>query len=314
MRILIWFLTSLILIPRVMWANLAYLAIDLSSEEDSPPTVLLSSIPKKKKKVAKTKAAIHISQISPPLKTSEVSMFNSENCAMSQNVVVLIFTDGRKECFSSTFQSFKENVTAKKINHKIIIDDSNDPDYAFWLDTNYQHEVDYIEHHGKRLGFGGTIRDTWQNLDKISGTYDYIFHLEDDFIFNRPVNLDDLILILKKNPSMAQVSLLRQPWNQNEIDAGGVWQQWPDHFIEESINGPNGKLHYLNHKEWFSTNPSVYPKWVASLGWPEGSDSEGRFWDEKLLTRNLLSCSCFGSKTDPPAVTHIGAVQVGTGY
>ena len=184
---------------------------------------------------------------------------------MNKKLAVLIFTDGRKEYFSSTFQSFKENVTAKCISYKIIIDDSNDPDYASWLDINYRHEVDYIEHHQERLGFGGTIRDTWLKLNNIAGTYDYVFHLEDDFIFNRPINLDDLTLILKRNPNMAQVCLLRQPWNQNEAKAGGVWQQWPDSFTERSIDNPNGKIYYLSHREWFSTNPSVYPNGLYLL-------------------------------------------------
>ena len=233
---------------------------------------------------------------------------------MNENIAVLIFTDGRKECFSRTFQSFKENVTAKCISYKIIINDSNDPSFTSWLDINYRHDVDHIEHHKERLGFGGTIRDTWHKLNKIAGIYDYLFHLEDDFIFNRPINLDDLILILKKNPNMAQVCLLRQPWNQNEVNAGGVWQQRPDRFIEESVDSRSGKIYYLSHREWFSTNPCVYPKWVASLGWPEGLNSEEIFWDEKLLPRTLLTCSYFGSKADPPAVSHIGSGRMGEGY
>lgn len=233
---------------------------------------------------------------------------------MNRNIAVLIFTDGRKECFLRTFQSFKKNVTASRISYKIIIDDSNDPNYASWLDINYSHDADRIEHHKERLGFGGTIRDTWYKLNKIAGIYDYIFHLEDDFIFNRPINLDDLILILEKNPNMAQVCLLRQPWNQNEINAGGVWQQFPDCFIEKSVDSPNGKIYYLSHKQWFSTNPSVYPKWVASLGWTEGPNSEETFWNKKLLPKPLLTCSYFGSKADPPAVSHIGSGRMGIEY
>lgn len=233
---------------------------------------------------------------------------------MNKKLAVLIFTDGRKDFFSSTFQSLQENVSANNIGHKIIIDDASDSDYGLWLDTNYGSEVDRIVHHQARLGFGETIRDTWLKLNSLIGTYDYIFHLEDDFIFNRPINLDDLIQILEKNPHMAQVCLLRQPWNQDEINAGGIWQQWPENFTEKSVDGSGEKIYYLSHRQWFSTNPSVYPKWVADLGWPEGLNSEERFWTEKLLPRGTLSCSYFGSKADPPAVNHIGSGRMGIGY
>lgn len=233
---------------------------------------------------------------------------------MNKNITILIFTDGRQEYFAMTFQSLKKNVTASHIISTIIIDDSNDPSYASWLDTNYSHEVDHIKHNEKRLGFGGTIRDTWHKLDKLAPRYDYVFHLEDDFVFNRSVNLDDLILILEKNPDMAQVCLLRQPWSHDEKIAGGVWQQFPDRFTEKFIDGPNEKIYYLSHKEWFSTNPCVYPKWVVALEWPEGYDSEERFWNEKLLLKGAVTCSYFGSKKDIQVVNHIGDGQIGIGY
>jgi len=225
------------------------------------------------------------------------------------SLTVMVITDGRRECMEPTMRAMRANLVGP-IDRVVIINDSADPAYAEFLDFAYP-GFERV-HHQSRRGFGGAIQSGWDNL----GDTDWVFHLEDDFVLERPVNLLDMQATLCGQPHLAQLALLRQPWNADEWAAGGIVQQHPTEYQEHT--SPRGA--WLEHRLFFTTNPSLYPKSLTTLGWPEGPQSEGRF-GMRLLREGMpgveptrLRFGFWGARGQLPLVNHIGTDRAGVGY
>lgn len=160
--------------------------------------------------------------------------------------------------------------------------------------------VDDADH---EMGFGGAIQAGWEGV--LRTNCDYVFHLEDDFTFNRPVPLAQMRQTLEAKRNLAQVALKRQPWNAEERAAGGIVEQHPGEFQE--VRGL-----WTEHERFFTTNPCLYPRWIVEKGWPQGPESEGRFTHR--LRDEGLRFAFWGGKFAPPHVEHIGAERAGVGY
>lgn len=231
------------------------------------------------------------------------------------SIVLLVMTDGRRDCLIRTLASFDEMVTGP-VARRVIHDDSGDVDYRAWLaDTLPGYELVVTP---GRSGFGGAIRSAWRHLT--GGTDErFVFHLEDDFLFTRPVDLDAMAAVLSARSHLAQMALRRQPWNATERAAGGVVEVNPDAYVERT---DQDGLRWLEHRLFFTTNPSLYRRQLCAAGWPEGQHSEGHF-GFALRERGLpwgpsgdaVRFGFWGSRDEGRDwVWHIGDVRVGTGY
>ncbi len=225
-------------------------------------------------------------------------------------VTVLVITDGRKECLMQTMRAMYQNLHGP-VDEVIIVDDSGDRVYGSWLDAMYEDRA-AIVHHETRRGFGGAIRSGWAT---VVGA-DWVFHLEDDFVLSRPVPLMKMIATLAGNPHLVQMALRRQPVNAEEIAAGGVIERWPAEYVERT----DTKGSWLEHRLFFTTNPSLYRYSLTALGWPEEARSEAAF-TQRLLREGVkgtdpadLRFAFWGRRADPPWVEHIGVERVGSGY
>jgi len=223
-------------------------------------------------------------------------------------ICVLVITDGRTNLLRRTIESFNEMVTGEIIEF-FIYDDSGNRKVREGIAKNHP-EFTLINHPtGERQGFAGAVRTAWDALRRES-IADYVFHLEQDFTFNRPIDLGDLHNILVKRPSLAQVALLRQAWNPDEIAAGGLIQVRPDDYVTHLDRDDR---HWLEHDLFFTTNPSLYRRSLIDMfDWPAGPESEGRFGMK--LREAGFHFAYWGAKDDPPAVHHIGAHRAGEGY
>lgn len=162
----------------------------------------------------------------------------------------------------------------------------------------------FVSDPGYTKGFAGAIKEGWEQI-----TCDYVFHFEADFIFKAPVDVGRMIELLERRPHLVQVALKRQAVNEAESDAGGVVEVNPASFMQSA----DGRAVWTEHNVFFTTNPSVYPRWVLDRGWPQKARSEGRFaialFDEDPARR-----SCYwGDKYGEPLVEHIGE-RAGVGY
>lgn len=196
-------------------------------------------------------------------------------------IALVAIRDGRDQVHAEAVASLEQHVDLSGFDQRITIDD-----------------------HDHQLGFAGAIQAAWQQVD-----CDYVFHVELDFLFNERVDLDEMIDLLDRHPELAQVALKRQPWNPNEIAAGGIIEQHPDDYTERS----DAYATWTEHRRFFTTNPSVYPRRIVRVGWPQVPESEGIF-THTLLRDPHLRFAFWGAKHDPPRVHHIGQVRAGVGY
>jgi hypothetical protein len=228
-------------------------------------------------------------------------------------IALLVMTDGRRDCIAATISSARVNLgPSVLISERWIHNDSPDPAFAEWLRASFP-DFRIVTAVG-RSGFDGAIRSAWLHLRTFS-TARYIFHLEDDFTFNRPVNLAEMAAVLDYEPNLLQLALRRQPWNAEERAAGGIVELHPDDFERRTTK--IDVLHvarWLAHRRFFTTNPSLYRRTlIETTRWPAGADSEGRYGIERFADPDVVA-GFFGDRSSGEWVHHIGHERVGTGY
>lgn len=221
------------------------------------------------------------------------------------DTLLLVMTNGRRDCITKTIPSALAMLQPGFV-HRIICDDSGDEEYQLFLASRFP-TFELWTTQGNE-GFGGAIHSIWESLRYRTG-FNYIFHLEDDFTFNEPINLHNMIAVLDRNPQLQQMSLLRQPWNEEEKAAGGIMQLHPEDYTEYQY----GPMKWVEQRRYFTTNPCLYRKRVINFPWPEGPNSEGRF-TQQLLKNPSATFGIWGKKFGAPKVEHIGHQRVGTGY
>lgn len=221
-------------------------------------------------------------------------------------IALLVMTDGRRDCVTRCVPSALASLRGP-ITHRIIHDDSGRSSYRDWLRKAFP-TFDVIHPGGRRQGFGGAIRQAWAHLNTLP--VDFVFHLEDDFVFNEEIDLAAMVDVLGHNPDLVQMVLKRQPWSTSEVEAGGVIEQHPEDYVQVV----DGDYTWLRHKKFFSTNPSLYRKTLLEEGWPSGDRSEGVFTHTLLAGNPDRSFGYWGARVDAPKVEHIGRQRVGTGY
>lgn len=218
-------------------------------------------------------------------------------------IAVIVMTDGRAECALQSIRSLDEQITGP-ITTRLIHDDSGDERYGAWLAASFP-TYRVIRTPG-RSGFAGAYRSARGHLQALDEPF--IFSTEDDFIYDRPVDLADLAEMLTAQPHLAQMALLRGPVNDVERSAGGIIEQHPDSY---TLRG-DGQHHWVEHRRFYTTNPNLYRRSLLEREWPAGSESEGRFGIELFNSDPAIHSAFWG--TGSTWVTHIGFERVGTGY
>ena len=206
-------------------------------------------------------------------------------------VSLVIITDGRQSCISETIPSMYKNLNYN-FYEKIIINDSADPAYHRYLTSHY---ADFrIVSHGIRRGLAGAVQSAWASVCDDS---EYVFHLEDDFLFNQSIDIEDMISLLKDNPHLVQMALVRAAVNPPEEEVGGfVFQHLEDYFQKNK---------FFEHSRLFTLNPCIYPVSTIQIGWPDhGGESE--FTSKVHSINKDYKFGFYGNIYDKPYVTHIG--------
>ena len=224
---------------------------------------------------------------------------------------ILVMTDGRGEILQ---QCLDRNLfyAVGEIEYWLH-DDTGDDVYRRTLATRYPLFTQIGA--GPRRGFGGAIRWAWSQLAQRS-TADYVWHQEDDFLADSTINLTEMAEVLESCPYLAQMALKRQPWGPAEGAAGGFMAMHPEAYTDMFEGG----LDWLEHRLFWTTNPSLYRRSLCSLGWPIGARSETTFGARLMLDGtpevpgDQIRFGYWGRRDDPPAVQHIGMQRVGRGY
>jgi len=227
------------------------------------------------------------------------------------STLVVFLTNGRSECLAEAVYSRSMKVAVPGEADFLIVDDSGDPKYREWLSAHFTYRKWWVGYNAQ--GYDAAMREIWW----LAADYDYVFLIEDDFVFNQEVDLGDMIEILRTHPHMAQLVLLRQAWFGNEVQAGGLIPalQAMGHRFEHF--GDAGCLHgspsWLEHRATWSTNPTLFRgrEWVLDHPWPVGEGSEYRFGQSLFQTEPETVCAYWGDGS--VYVTHQGE-RKGFGY
>ena len=217
---------------------------------------------------------------------------------------LLITTNGRKEYIVPTVESWKNFIDAN-INNKIIIDDSGNQEYRDWLANTFP-DFKIVPLGKNNMGFSFLMK-TW--LVDLNIESKYLLLLEDDFLLLEELDIENILDILN-NEHLIELSLKRQAWSAEEINAGGM--------IERIFNGTNfiQKDGWFEHREFFTTNPSFINvnrlrKYSKLIYENSGLISEGEF-GSRLFTNNPELYSAFlGNIFDKHKVEHIGHIRTG---
>jgi hypothetical protein len=216
-------------------------------------------------------------------------------------ITLIVHTDGRREYIERSITSLIQQVSGN-ITKRVIYDDSGDPEYKTWLAQEFGENGFYVVGPERRLGYTGSMAAMWKYLDTRCTT-EFVFAVEDDFIYEKSVDLNAMAEALRANPHVAQMALLRKPAYQSEIDKGGILG-WP---VEEFTQAEG----WLEHRLFWTANPSLFRRSITSRGWPQASSSERVFGDQ-LLREPSTRFAFWGDGS--PTIEHIGAVRAGTGY
>jgi hypothetical protein len=207
-------------------------------------------------------------------------------------VALIVITDGRWDYLQQTLDSAFAALNYD-FSQRLIVDDSGV--------KSFTPEVEgfVTVKNSQRLGLAKAIQTAWDHLDPAT---DYVFHLEDDFIFPQPVDVEHMIALLKDTfdeDKLAQMALMRQPWSPEEHAAGSIYNMHPESYTIHD--------EYFSHSRLFTFNPCVYPMEVTAYG--AGLESE--------VTERLLAdgwrFAYYGHPDDPPKTLHIG-VRRSQGY
>lgn len=222
-------------------------------------------------------------------------------------IALVVITDGR-DCVHETVPSALAMLEGD-ITERWLYDDSGDQHHTDELGARYEpHGFRVFNHPGGRQGFGGAIRHVWATLADQSAA-EYVWWSEDDFTYQREVHIARMIAVLSTNAELAQIALRRQAWNPPEIAAGGVVEQHPDDYTDRSDVFGN---HWLEHRRFFTTNPSLVRRSIIERGWPDIEHSEGHFG--QALAAEGWRFAYWGQRADAPWVHHISRERAGVGY
>ncbi len=212
-------------------------------------------------------------------------------------VALLVIGDGRDDLKQDTMRSW--NAQSRDYELATII------------------EVDDRYH---TRGFCGAIQDGWELLRAARRVepFGYVFHLEEDWRFDRPFSIREMADVLDADRSLAQVALRRGPENDVEEAAGGLVNVWPDEYVDCAVVMPGpageGAIAYLRHRLFFTTNPCLYSAdLIEHYAWPDEPRCEQGFG--LTMLSEGLAFAYLGSRLDEPLVTHTGRHQRrGRGY
>jgi hypothetical protein len=205
----------------------------------------------------------------------------------------------RSEYLRRSLASLTENVTGNVIQRVIYSD--WDSEFTEQLQAIADEQGFYVVGGGHH-GYTESVRRLWQYLQKRARGR-YIFLAEDDFLYLRPVVLDPMVETLQRNGNLRQIALLRGPAYPREFENGGILG-WP----EDSFTRQGDRL---EHRNFWTMNPSVFDVAVTETPWPKQASSERVFGD--VLLRDQDARFAFWGAGEP-WLEHIGEVRAGGPY
>ncbi len=158
---------------------------------------------------------------------------------------------------------------------------------------------------GESSGFAHA-NDRCQHHEMASGQR-WVIHVEDDVELRGPLDVTEMQRVMERHPDLAQLSVKRQPWHPEELEAGDMLQWRPEGTFLERDG------HLAHQAFWTCTLSLTRRAFLAEHPWPVRPDSERRFGRDLFRHPGLFS-GILGALGDAPRMTHIGESRAGFGY
>jgi hypothetical protein len=216
-----------------------------------------------------------------------------------------MLTDGRPHILT-TLPAWRHTLGL----HPIVVDDSGDTVRRDWI-HNQGAQVEPVD--TTRQGYTPAMRRVMQVAVDTGARW--VFLTEDDFLPLGPMPLPAMTQVLTDHPHLVQIVLKRQPWYENEKRAGGVLEAINESTRDHSmLLKRSGLDQWVEHRAFWSCNPTLFPTWVAARGWPDGPWSEGQFGRALFAEKASRRAAMWGEWGCDPQVAHIGTEKAGHGY
>jgi hypothetical protein len=138
--------------------------------------------------------------------------------------------------------------------YHMLVDDYPRGRYDWAIsDLAQRYKFNDVVLHPENLG----ITENWTNLWRWianEGRFDYVWHHEDDVVFQQPVKINHMIDLLNDNSTMCQVNLKRNPWYKSEFHEPLLTDRDEAH----------GEYLFTRHQDHFWTMSSLYPASLCS--------------------------------------------------
>lgn len=218
-------------------------------------------------------------------------------------IVVLVINDGRNDYLEQTLKSFKKNVVMPPEAEvfTLLIDDMPEGRNENEIqDIVKKYEINKAILNEENLGINAVVQLAWQAISVLKP--DYIFHQENDFVYNHTIDVQRMISALECNQRIGQVALRRQPWFEDELKANTLYK---DLNYYRAVNIAGHELVF--QKEYFTHNPCIYrAKHAVQIhGYNEYA------YAKYLLKNGIMTFAYMGKLDTPPHVTHIGYIKKG---
>lgn len=233
---------------------------------------------------------------------------------MTYKLIVLTHGD-EPPCLEQALDAFGAMVTPLPAETVIVRDGPGYSYIAPWM-TRRAGRWACVQAAPEQLGFCAVTREAWRIAAQ--GDLDYVFWLEHDFVLARPVDLRQLAAVLDAHPLLAQMALMRDAVNAQEVDAGGLYESRPGQYEPQlyiDAAAPDQadwwRAPWLEHRAYLTTNPSLMRRaWMAEHPWPDHpAECEGRFGIDLVLQGHTFGV--WG--TGEPWCRHVGT-RTGFGY
>lgn len=219
------------------------------------------------------------------------------------NYALAVLTSPRSgDCLARTLASFETHVSPRPVELYAYADGNVTIPPLY--DGNVPWDVLTTRRQG---GFCRAVRELWRHVGQRAES-SWVFWLEDDFTFNRTIDLRALANTMEWEPQVAQMALYRDPVNPDEVQAGGYIAQHPEEYTSRG----GGSVRWFETRRNWTTNPALFRRRMCvEYEWPSEAECEGHFG---FRVREREPDTTFGIWGAGDAwVTHTG-VREGFGY
>jgi N-terminal domain of galactosyltransferase len=211
----------------------------------------------------------------------------------------------RSTYLRQSLASLAERVTGP-IQRRVIFSDWSERFTAELEEIAREHGF-YVVGGGHR-GYIASVRRLWRYID-VRVREPFLCLVEDDFLYLRDVDLTPMIETLVVTPRVQQIALLRDACYESERERGGILG-WPeDQFT--AVDQANPRRARLEHRLFWTMNPSVFSRAIVRTNWPVADSSERVFGN--LLLRDARVRFAFWG-TGEPWIEHIGETRASDVY